>query len=149
MSVPPKRTRNNKRHQKLLYRQYNGHPPRWQLVKVLKTGFNLTLRLPQISEIYCSLVHLQTSIYCALAFLPSDAANTRPYATIMALDAASTPKMSLMFLVLRYISLFLSITIFGVFRMISRMRVDVFLSVHALHVPLHHHSEYGSSSAGT
>ena len=42
----------------VLQRHQHGLPTIWKLVIVLNTGFNFTLRLSQISELYCSLVHL-------------------------------------------------------------------------------------------
>ena len=93
---------------------------------VLKTGFNFTLRLLQISEIYCSLIHLHTSIYRKLAFFPLEADSTSLDVAIMKFDALSTPQISRLSFVLRSLLIFLSINIFGVLRVISCVRVDVF-----------------------
>ena len=88
---------------------------------VIKTKFNFTYRLSQISELYCSLLHLHTSIYHTLAFLPLetdntslDATSTSSNYTIMTLDTVRTPQMSRLPFVLRYLSRFISIKVFGV-----------------------------------
>ena len=60
-------------------------------------------------------------------------ANTSSDATITILDAANNPQMSRLSFFLRYLSIFLSIEIFGVLRVISRVQADVFPTVHALH----------------
>ena len=104
----------------LFKRHYHGRPIGWQLVKVIKNGFNFTLILSQISELYWSLVHLHTHIYGTLEFLPSEASNTSldsaitsSDAVIRTLDTESNPQISCMSFFLRCLSIFISITIFG------------------------------------
>ena len=100
---------------------------------MLKTVFNFTLRLSQICELYCSLVHLHTSIYRTLAFFPSEAANTSSDDAITTLDAARAPQMSRPYFSLRSLSRYISINIFDVLCVISRVQSDVFPTVHDLH----------------
>ena len=100
---------------------------------MLKTGFNFTLRLSQISEIYCSLVHLHTYIHRTLEFFPFYAVSTSSNTTITTLDAASTPQMSRLFFILKYLSIVISIDIFGVLHVLSREQIDIFQTVPAFH----------------
>ena len=60
-----------------------------ELVWLIKTGFNFTLILLQTSEPYFSLIHVDTSIYLTLAFLPLDDVSTSSDAAITALDTLS------------------------------------------------------------
>ena len=51
----------------------------------------------------------------------------------MTLDALSTPQISRLSFVLRYLSIFLTVNIFGVLRVIPCVRADFFPTVPALH----------------
>ena len=51
----------------------------------------------------------------------------------MKLDALSTPQISCLYLVLRSLSIFISINIFGVLRVISCVRANVFPNVPDMH----------------
>ena len=122
----------------MLSRNYHGRPPKWQLVIFLRTRFNSTLRLSQISELYCSLVHLNTYIYCTLAFfhrrLPTHHRMLPERHQIMPSRHWTLPAPQL-FLVYpsSYVKhqIFLSIKIFDVLPVISRVRADIFPIVHA------------------
>ena len=109
----------------VLYRYYHGHPLGCQLVTVLTNGFNFILRLSQISYIYFSLVHLNTSIYRKLVFHPSEAdntssdtASTSSYDTTTTLGAARTAQIYRLSFVLQSLSIFFSIESFGVLHVI-------------------------------
>ena len=123
----------------MLQRHYHGGPTGWQLVTVIKTGFNSTLIWSQISEIYWSFVHLHLSIYLFyIGVFPSEASKTSSdsarissHAAITSLYTASTPQMSRLSFVLLSLSRFLSIGIFGVLRVISRVQSAVFPTMQA------------------
>ena len=63
----------------------------------------------------------------------SNATSTTSGAAITTLHAASTPQMYRISFVLQSLSIFISINIFDVLRVISRVREDVFPTVHTLH----------------
>ena len=93
---------------------------------VLKTGFNFTLRLSQISDLFCSLIHLHTSIYRTLAYFPLEALSTLSYSANTTLDTLSNPKISRLSFVVQSMLIFLFIKIFGALRAISCVQADVF-----------------------
>ena len=77
-----------------LKRHYHGCYPVWKLVWVIKTWFNFTLILSQISGFYFSLVYLHTYIYFTLAFFPLEAASTSSVADRTKLDYIRTRQIS-------------------------------------------------------
>ena len=97
---------------------------------------NVSTTLSQISELYFSLIHSHTSIYLTLASkdskTSSDSASTSSDAAITTLDATKTPQISCLYFVLQFLSIFLSINIFSVLRVIPRVREYFFPTVTSL-----------------
>ena len=75
----------------------------------------------------------QQTIYRTLAFFSLEADSTSSNAAITTLDTLSTPQIYRLYFVIRYLSIFLYINIFGVLCVISRVQADVFPTVPALH----------------
>ena len=106
----------------------------------IKTGFNFTLRLSQISEIYCSLVHLHTYIYRTLYFFHQRLPTRHRmilarHWMLPSLHWMLSDPHKCLICPSSYVKhqIFLSIRIFDVLRVISRVQEDIFPTVYNLH----------------